>query len=123
YFSVLGVGLGASPAMGRLLTPADDGAAGANPVAVLSYHYWTPHLGANPALVGQTIALNGHSFEIIGGAPENFQSEVWGQMPDVFVPMSMLDVVIPGKGKRLTDHTDRWMNIIGRLRGGETIEQ
>ena len=37
--------------------------------------------------------------------------------------MSMLDIVIPGKGKRLTDHTDRWMNILGRLRDGETIPQ
>ncbi len=39
------------------------------------------------------------------------------------MPMSMLDVVIPGKGKRLSDHTDRWMNVIGRLHEGETREQ
>jgi putative ABC transport system permease protein len=119
YFSVLGV----VPALGRLLTPADDGAPGANPVAVLSHHYWAAHLGADPRLVGQTIALNGHAFEVIGIAPQNFQSAVWGELPDVFVPMSMLEVVIPGKGKRLSDHTDRWMNVIGRLHDGETSEQ
>jgi putative ABC transport system permease protein len=118
YFSVLGV----VPALGRLLTPADDGVPGANPVAVLSHHYWVA-LGADPRLVGQTIALNGHAFEVIGIAPQNFQSAVWGEIPDVFVPMSMLDVVIPGKGKRLSDHTDRWMNVIGRLHDGETSEQ
>jgi hypothetical protein len=73
--------------------------------------------------VGQTIDLNGHTFEVIGIAPQTFQSAVWGEMPDVFVPMSMLDVVIPGKGKRLSDHTDRWMNVIGRLHEGETSEQ
>ena len=104
YFSVLGV----RPALGRLLTSADDGAPGANPVAVLSYRYWASHLGSDPRLVGQTIALNGHAFEVIGVAPQDFQSAVWGEMPDVFVPMSMLDVVIPGQGKRLSDHTDRW---------------
>ncbi len=119
YFSVLGVG----PALGRLFTPADDGAPGANPVAVLSHHYWAAHMGADTRLVGQTIALNGHIFEVIGIAPENFQSAVWGEIPDAFVPMSMLDVVIPGKGKRLSDHTDRWMNVIGRLHEGETREQ
>jgi putative ABC transport system permease protein len=119
YFSVLGI----RPALGRLLTPADDGAPGANPAAVLSYHYWVAHLGADPRLVGQTIALNGHAFEVIGIAPRDFQSAVWGEMPDVFVPMSMLDVVIPGKGKRLADHTDRWMNVIGRLPEGETTAQ
>jgi predicted permease len=119
YFSVLGVG----PALGRVLSPADDGAPGADPAVVLSHHYWTTHLGGDPKVVGKTIALNGHSFEVIGVTPENFQSAVWGQTPDLFVPMSMLDAVIPGKGKRLTDHRDRWMNILGRLRGGETIEQ
>jgi putative ABC transport system permease protein len=119
YFSVLGVG----PALGRLLTPADDTAPGASPVAVLSHHYWTTHLGADANVVGKTLALNGHSFEVIGVAPENFQSAVWGQTPDLFVPMSMLDTVIPGKGGRLTDHKDRWMNIIGLLRDGETTVQ
>src|SRR6202044_2051588 len=103
YFSVLGV----VPALGRLLTLADDGAPGANPVAVVSHRYWAAHLGADPRLVGQTIALNGHAFEVIGIAPQNFQSAVWGEIPDVFVPMSMLDAVIPAKGKRLSDHTDR----------------
>ncbi len=119
YFSVLGV----APALGRVLSPADDGAPGANPAVVLSHHYWTTHLGADPNVVGKAIALNGRSFEVIGVTPENFQSAVWGQTPDLFVPMSMLDAVIPGKGKRLTDHTDRWMNIIGRLRDGETTAQ
>ena len=119
YFSVLGVG----PGLGRLLSAADDGVPGANSVVVLSHHYWTTHLGADPKVVGKTIALNGHSFEVIGVAAENFQSAVWGQTPDLFVPMSMLDTVIPGKGKRLTDHKDRWMNIIGRLREGETMAQ
>jgi predicted permease len=119
YFSVLGVGA----ARGRLLSQTDDTAPGANPVAVLSHHYWMTHLGADPNVIGKTIAVNSHSFEVIGVAAENFQSAVWGQTPDLFVPMSMLDTVIPGKGKRLTDHTDRWMNILGRLREGETTAQ
>jgi predicted permease len=119
YFSVLGV----RPAVGRLLSPSDDTAPGANPVVVLSHRYWATHMGADPNIVGKMITLNGHSFQVIGVTPENFQSAVWGQIPDVFVPMSMLDVAMPGKGKRLSDHTDRWMNIIGRLRDAETIAQ
>ena len=119
YFSVLGI----RPALGRLFSQSDDSAPGANPVTVLSHRYWATHLGADPNVVGKTLALNGHSFEVIGVTPENFQSAVWGQTPDLFVPMSMLDIVMPGQGKRLTDHTDRWMNIIGRLSDGETIQQ
>src|SRR5260370_28398704 len=37
--------------------------------------------------------------------------------------MSMLDQVIPGKGSRLQNHRDRWMNIVGRLMPGETPER
>ncbi|WP_433974280.1 ABC transporter permease [Tunturiibacter lichenicola] len=116
YFSVLGV----SAAQGRLLTASDDTTPGANPVVVLSHHYWQTHLGADAHAVGETISINGVPFQIIGVSAPTFQSAVWGQVPDVFVPMSMLDQAIPGKGKRLQDHTDRWMNIIGRLKPGET---
>ncbi|WP_433968191.1 ABC transporter permease [Tunturiibacter gelidiferens] len=116
YFSVLGV----KAAEGRLLTASDDTVPGGNPVAVLSYHYWQTHMGSDAHAVGETISINGAPFVIAGVAAQGFQSAVWGQVPDVFVPMSMLDVVIPGKGKRLEDHTDRWMNIVGRLKPGET---
>ena len=64
---------------------------------MLSDRYWTTHLGANPNVLGSTLALNGHSFQVIGVAPENFQSAVWGETPDLFVPMSMLDTVIPAR--------------------------
>jgi putative ABC transport system permease protein len=116
YFSVLGV----TAAQGRLLTPSDDTTPGANPVVVLSHHYWQTHLGADAHAVGETISINGTPFQIIGVSAPTFQSAVWGQVPDVFVPMSMLDQVVPGKGTRLQDHKDRWMNIIGRLKPGET---
>ncbi|MBB5341279.1 ABC transporter permease [Tunturiibacter gelidoferens] len=118
YLSVLGV----KAAQGRLLTASDDTVPGGNPVAVLSYHYWQTHMGSDVHAVGETISINGAPFEITGVAAPGFQSAVWGQVPDVFVPMSMLDVVIPGKGKRLQDHTDRWMNIIGRLKPGDTTQ-
>jgi putative ABC transport system permease protein len=118
YFGVLGV----SAAQGRLLTAADDTAPGANPVAVLSYNYWKTHAGSDAGVVGQTLSINGQPFQIVGVSAPAFQSAVWGQVPDVFVPMSMLDQVIPGKGKRLQDHTDRWMNIVGRLKAGESPE-
>jgi predicted permease len=34
--------------------------------------------------------------------------------------MSMLEQVMPGMGGRLENHRDRWMNIVGRLKTGET---
>ena len=118
YFSVLGV----PAAQGRLLTPADDTTPGSNPVAVLSFNYWKTHLASDASVVGQTLSINGQPFQIIGVSAPAFQSAVWGQLPDVFVPMSMLEQVRPGNGGRLQNHKDRWMNIVGRLKTGETPE-
>jgi len=123
YFSVLGV----AAAQGRLMTANDDTRPGGNPVAVLSHHYWTTHFGSNPDVVGQTFSINGLPYQIIGVSAPEFQSAIWGSMPDVFVPMSMVEQVIPAKGRRLQDarlqnHKDRWLNIIGRLKPDETPE-
>ncbi len=114
YFAVLGV----APALGRLLTPADDAAPNANPVAVLSFDFWRDHLGADPAVVNSTVGINGHPFQILGVAAPRFRSAIWGETPALFVPMSMLGEIIPGQEKRLSDHTDKWINILGRLASG-----
>jgi predicted permease len=119
YFNVLGV----PAAVGRLLTQTDDMTPGDNPVAVLSFNYWKTHFGADASVVGQTLTINGNPFQVIGVSAPAFQSAVWGEVPDLFVPMSMLDQIIPGKGPRLQDRTDRWMNIVGRLKDGMSPEQ
>ena len=119
YFSLLG----AQPYRGRLFSQADDTVPEANPVAVLSFDFWKNHLGSDPTLIGQTLSLNGHPFQVIGVTSPGFHSAVWGQTPALFVPMSMLNQVVPGQGLRLTNHKDRWLNIIGRLRDGQTAAQ
>ncbi|MGD0442770.1 MAG: ABC transporter permease [Edaphobacter sp.] len=119
YFSVLGV-----PAeMGRVLAPTDDATSGSNPVAVVSFNYWKTHLGSDANVVGQALSINGQPFQIIGVSAPAFQSAVWGQVPDVFVPMSMLEQIRPGRGSYLQDHKSRWMNIIGRMKPDETPER
>ncbi len=119
YFSVLGV----PAAKGRMLTDADDTTPGGNPVAVVSFNYWKTHLGSDPGIVGQTLSINGQPFQVIGISPPEFQSVVWGEVPDVFVPISMLEQIRPGKGTRLQNHKARWMCIIGRMKPGETPER
>ncbi len=119
YFSVLGV----QPTLGRLFTQRDDLQPNANPVAVLSFDFWRNHLAADPAIVGSTVAINGHPFQVVGVAAPNFHSAVWGEQPAVFVPLNMLDEIIPGAGSRLTNHKDRSLNLIGRLKPGESRAQ
>ena len=114
YFDLLGV----EPALGRLLSARDDAAPNANPVAVLSFAFWRDHLGADPSVIGATVSINGLPFQVLGVAAPRFRSAIWGETPGVFVPMSMVGEILPGKGKRLIDHTDKWVNILGRLKPG-----
>ncbi|MBS1822536.1 MAG: ABC transporter permease [Acidobacteria bacterium] len=114
YFTMLGV----APALGRFFSQAEDMQKDAAPVMVLSYDYWQRHTGGDASIVGQNISLNGHPFKVVGVAGAKFHSAVWGETPALFVPMSMLGEVMPGRDKALTDHTDRWLNIVGRLKDG-----
>jgi len=111
YFDMLGV----HPAVGRLFVASDDVVAGANPIAVLSYNYWSRHFAADPSVVGQNISVNGHPFVIVGIAQKEFPSVVVGDTPGIFVPMTMKSEVMPGSAD-LENRRDRWLNIIGRLR-------
>jgi predicted permease len=117
YFDVLGV----QPALGRMFSQADD-AANATPAVVVSFDFWRNGLASDPRVVGSTVSLNGHPFEVVGVAAPRFHSAVWGQTPEVFVPMAMVDRVTSYSGG-LRDHFSRWMNILGRLKPGVSAAQ
>lgn len=121
YFQVLGV----QPALGRLLTASDDSLSALNPVAVLSYEYWRDRLGSERAVIGETMTVNGNPFTIVGVAAPNFRSAVWGQTPAFFVPISTVSQIDPNQAKDnpLINHTDRWLNVVGRLRDGTPTAQ
>ncbi len=115
YFSVLGV----KSAFGRTLLPSDDTVKDGNPVAVLSYKYWVSHLGADPNILNKTVEVNGNPFTVVGVVANGFSSAVWGTTPDVFVPMSMKREITPAWDD-LEDRRAQWLNIIGRLKPGES---
>jgi putative ABC transport system permease protein len=121
YFQLLGL----QPALGRLLTPQDDTAKNANSQLVLSYAYWKSRFAASPAVIGQTVRVNGHPFTIVGVAPENFQTAIGGYQPGLFVPVSMSEIAMPWTATRdnLTNHRSLWLTLIARLKPGVTITQ
>lgn len=122
YFSVLGI----EPAIGRLITPADETVAGQNPVAVISYDYWQRRFGLDPGLVGKNIVLNNSPFMIIGvTAPEFFGLQP-GERIDVSVPVTMIAQVRPDfavAGTRfdvLTSRIRSSLYVMARLGSGVT---
>jgi predicted permease len=60
--------LGLHPVAGRFFT-ANDALSSYDPVVVLSYGYWKQHFAANPAVVGQTLRIDGTSRRVIGVMP------------------------------------------------------
>ncbi len=110
------------PAAGRLFSPTDDQAPGANPLTVLSYGYWTSRFARNPSIVGSQILVNGVSCTVIGVAPEGFSGTSLGAMPDVFVPLSMREAIQQG-WKGFDERRSYWVYLFARLKPGISREQ
>ena len=68
YFPMLGT----RPAMGRFFNEQDDQEGGGSPVVVVSNAFWRNSLAARPDVLGQTLRLDGHQYEVIGVAPAGF---------------------------------------------------
>ncbi len=118
FFSVLGVG----PAVGRLFTADDDRTPGGHPVAVLSHAFWAKRFAANPAIVGQSIQLNGFPMTVIGVAGAGFNGIFSGNNPDVYLTLMMQRVFKPS-WSALDDPQFRWLDMMARLAPGTTIER
>lgn len=117
YFSVLGV----EPAKGRFFLPEEDQTPNANAVAVVSQGFWQRRFAGDPNLVGKTLSINAHNFTIVGIAPERFAGANTGLAPDVWIPLMMQTVAMPGD--RLKERGVRWLELVGRLKPGVSVAQ
>src|SRR6185312_13898189 len=68
YFDSLGV----HPILGRGFLPAEDTQPGGAPVVVISYRLWQTHFGGDRSVIGQSVQIDRHPFQIVGVAPEGF---------------------------------------------------
>jgi predicted permease len=118
YFPILGL----QPALGRLLTADDDRNIGNHFVTVLSHGYWTSRLGANPAVLNETIIVNGQALTIVGVAPRGFAGTTLGSEPTVFVPLTMRGLMSPG-WKGFDNRQSYWAYLFARLKPGVSIDQ
>jgi predicted permease len=116
-FDVLGV----SPVIGRALTPDDDRTPGAHPVAVLSYDYWQRRFAGSPAVLNQVVTINNTPMTIVGVAPKGFAGIAATQSPDLFLPLMMKAQITP-TWNDLDNRRSRWLNVVGRLKPGLTID-
>jgi predicted permease len=113
--------LEATPLMGRLLEPREE-ASGLDRVAVISYSMWQRRFGADDAILGKTIALDGIQHEVVGVMRPGFQfpnapAEFW--TPFVWGPQHRPTIVgrLTAGASFLTATTE--VNDLMRLAGEE----
>lgn len=119
FFATVGVDC----AQGRALVEADDEPA-APLVAVVSDHLWRRRYGADPAILGRMIELNGLPVQVIGVLPPAFTGFRAFVSPDIWVPVHTWSRIL-----RMSDATwasvganERAFTVLARLPPGATLE-
>ncbi len=117
FFEVLGV-----PAiLGRTYTVEDDrrGGGPSGPVAVISYAFWQRHFGGAADVIGRSITTNRVALTIVGVTPPGFLGPDLGRSYDLAVPIGV-EPVMRGKESWLDRRSTWWLEIVGRLKPGQT---
>ena len=118
FFETLGV----EPALGRLLTSADDRSNCNSAGAVISYSFWKHQYAGENSVIGRTLTISRHPFEIVGVTPPDFYGVEVGRYFDVAVPLCA-EPIINGEGSQLHRPEGWWLAAMGRLKPGGTIER
>jgi putative ABC transport system permease protein len=122
-FDVLGV----TGFRGRMLSPPDDGAPSASrgadgPVAVISHRLWRQRFAGAQDVVGRQLTVQRIPFTIVGVMPPGFFGADVGRMTDVMLPFAA-EPLIRGPESRLAAKSSWWLQIMVRLKPGQTLEQ
>jgi predicted permease len=105
--------LGVAPALGRAFTEG-EAEPGADRVVVLGDAMWRNRFGADPAIVGRDIRLDGESYRVVGVMPRGFMfpdRETALYVPFAFTPAQKAD----------TERGHEFSTSIARLAPGATI--
>src|SRR5688572_22995893 len=108
YFDIFGV----KPALGRTFRQGED-QPGTHRVVLLSHALWRSRFGADAAMLGRDIVLNGEPYTVVGILPQGgpfdrAAAQIW--IPLAFDPSTMT-------------RSYRWLGASARLKPGVTLEK
>jgi predicted permease len=116
YFTLLGV----NAIAGRVFNQSEDVITGQSgpqeAVAVLGYNYWQRRFGLDPAVIGKVVYINKTPITIVGVAPPGFHGLTPGRDEDIYMPIMLA-------GSSLFNKSEWWLDVVGRLKDGATLEQ
>jgi putative ABC transport system permease protein len=103
YFQVLGI----APTQGTLAFREGQG-----DVVVIAERLW--HRLGRPG-PGTVVRINDHPVAIAGIVPSSFQGMLFVWSADLWMPFRTAQTVIGQSATRLTDPSQRWLHMVGRL--------
>ena len=111
FFAVMGV----SPIVGRTFT-ADEDRPGRSAVVLISEGLWRTRFGADPAIAGRSVQVNGTAYTIAGVMPAafTFPDGPGGAAPDAWTPIDEPIRLLRGR---------HYLFVVARLNPGVTLGQ
>jgi len=119
YFETLRI----PAAVGRTFAADEDRVPSARPVMVISHRLWVEKFHADAGVIGLPVRLNGHVFKVIGVAPDRILQAGLLLANDLWVPMMMEGEAMPGQSFKLTNRSETFLSVIGRMRAGVSLSQ
>ncbi len=108
FFAVLGV----QPAAGRAFLPEEE-TIGSERRVVIGHGLWERRFASDPAIVGQSIGVDGEQYEVVGIAPPGFEFPMGAQ---VWAPMTF-------NAETAANRRSQYITAIGRLAPGRTLDE
>jgi predicted permease len=108
--------LEARPMLGRTFG-ASDGGPGHDAVVVLSYELWRARLGADRAIIGKPLVLDGKPFEVVGVMPPGFRfPPFWATDARFWAPLTF-------DAEAASQRRSRFLRTFARLAPGATLRE
>jgi len=114
FFRMLGV----EPILGRVFLPEEE-QPGHDQVVLLSYELWQRQFGADTAVVGQSVTLDGQSHQVVGVMPAGFRT------PDRLASPSSEFILRPlaFDAAAASDYGSHFLSVIARLKSGSSLSE
>ena len=116
FFDVLGI----EPYAGHLFTSSDDHAGCGASGVVISHSFWQREFSGTSDVIGKTLTLEGHQFDVIGITPAGFYGVEMGRNFDVAV-LLCAEPVLRGEFSQYENLQGWWLTAMGRLKPSWTF--
>ncbi len=115
YFPVLGIKAEAGRLFGE-----DTEVPSQALVAIMSHKLWQKRFGGSPAILGKMLRIDNLLCTVEGVVPPDFHGAEIGEAPDLWIPVNGWTQLT---GEKQTQREYRWLDLVGRLHPGSSLNQ